>query len=202
MHPTVKPVAMLTEAIRDVTRRGAVVLDPFAGSGSTLIAAEKTGRQARCIEYEPRYCDVIVRRWQAYTGKMATFEGTDLTFEDFEGARSAPTALFHQFGVTAMTEKPRKLHDPTDMSHPDYDSAKDPLSPFYKGDEADAEGNPDPSADDTYKVGPGFPAEAIHLEEGLPHTQSEGTTQESPHDEAGRQEGLRGCDCRKGRGHR
>ena len=89
MHPTVKPVAMLAEAIRDVTRRGDVVLDPFAGSGSTLIAAEKTGRQARCIEYEPRYCDVIVRRWQAYTGKMATFEGTDLTFEDFEGARSS-----------------------------------------------------------------------------------------------------------------
>jgi 16S rRNA G966 N2-methylase RsmD len=89
MHPTVKPVAMLADAIRDVTRRGAIVLDPFAGSGSTLIAAEKTGRQARCIEYEPKYCDVIVRRWQAYTGKAATFEGTDLTFEDFEGARSS-----------------------------------------------------------------------------------------------------------------
>ena len=92
MHPTVKPVAMLAEAIRDVTRRGDLVLDPFAGSGSTLIASEKTGRQARCIEYEPRYCDVIVRRWQAYTGKMATFEGTDLTFEDFEGARSSAAA--------------------------------------------------------------------------------------------------------------
>src|ERR1700722_10171359 len=62
---------------------------PFAGSGSTLIAAERTGRQARCIEYEPKYCDVIVRRWQAYTGKAATFEGTDLTFEDFEGARAS-----------------------------------------------------------------------------------------------------------------
>jgi DNA modification methylase len=89
MHPTVKPVAMLADAIRDVTKRGAIVLDPFAGSGSTLVAAEKTGRQARCIEYEPKYCDVIVRRWQAYTGKAATFEGTDLTFEDFEGARSS-----------------------------------------------------------------------------------------------------------------
>jgi DNA modification methylase len=89
MHPTVKPVAMLADAIRDVTKRAAIVLDPFAGSGSTLIAAEKTGRQARCIEYEPKYCDVIVRRWQAYTGKAATFEGTDLTFEDFEGARAS-----------------------------------------------------------------------------------------------------------------
>ena len=68
--------------------RGALVLDPFAGSGSTLIAAEKTGRQARCIEYAPNYCDVIVRRWQAYTGKTATFEDTGLTFEDFEASRS------------------------------------------------------------------------------------------------------------------
>jgi DNA modification methylase len=92
MHPTVKPVAMLADAIRDVTKRGAIVLDPFAGSGSTLIAAEKTGRQARCIEYEPKYCDVIVRRWQAYTGKAATFDGTDLTFEDFEGARASSPA--------------------------------------------------------------------------------------------------------------
>jgi DNA modification methylase len=89
MHPTVKPVAMLADAIWDVTKRGAIVLDPFAGSGSTLIAAEKTGRQARCIEYEPKYCDVIVRRWQAYTGTAATFEGIDLTFEDFESARAS-----------------------------------------------------------------------------------------------------------------
>jgi DNA modification methylase len=89
MHPTVKPVAMLADAIRDVTKRGAIVLDPFAGSGSTLIAAEKTGRHARCIEFEPKYCDVIVRRWQAYTGKAATFDGIDLTFEDFEGARAS-----------------------------------------------------------------------------------------------------------------
>jgi DNA modification methylase len=89
MHPTVKPVAMLADAIRDVTRRSAIVLDPFAGSGSTLIAAEKTGRKARCIEYEPKYCDVIVRRWQAYTGKAAEFNGMGHTFEDLEGARAS-----------------------------------------------------------------------------------------------------------------
>ena len=89
MHPTVKPVAMLADAIRDVTKRGSIVLDPFAGSGSTLIAADRTGRHARCIEYEPRYCDVIVRRWQAYSGKAVLFEGTDLTFEDFEEARAS-----------------------------------------------------------------------------------------------------------------
>jgi DNA modification methylase len=88
MHPTVKPVAMLADAIRDVTKRGAIVLDPFAGSGSTLIAAEKTGRRARCIEFEPKYCDVIVRRWQAYTGKAALDE-IGLTFEDLERARAS-----------------------------------------------------------------------------------------------------------------
>ena len=92
MHPTVKPIALVADAIRDVTRRGAIVLDPFAGSGTTIIAAEKTGRCCRAIEYDASYSDVIVRRWQAYTGKAATFEGTDLTFEYFEGARASSPA--------------------------------------------------------------------------------------------------------------
>src|ERR1700726_5211758 len=92
MHPTVKPVAMLADAIRDVTKRGAIVLDPFPGSGTTVLAAERTGRLARAIGIDPHYCDVIVRRWQAYTGKVAMFEGTDLTFGDFEGARASSPA--------------------------------------------------------------------------------------------------------------
>lgn len=90
MHPTVKPVAMLADAIRDVTKRGDLVLDPFAGSGSTLIAAEKTGRRARCIEFDAAYCDVIVRRWETFTGKQALFDDTDLTFEDLEHAGTEP----------------------------------------------------------------------------------------------------------------
>src|SRR5260370_30119013 len=88
MHPTVKPVAMIADAIRDVTRRAAIGLDPFAGSGTTVIAAEKTGRHARAIEYDPGYCDVIVRRWQKYTGKTGTLERTQCTFEDIEGERT------------------------------------------------------------------------------------------------------------------
>jgi DNA modification methylase len=88
MHPTVKPVAMIADAIRDVTRRAEIVLDPFAGSGTTIIAAEKTGRKARAIEYDPGYCDVIVRRWQSYTAKSATLEHTQRTFEDIEGERT------------------------------------------------------------------------------------------------------------------
>ena len=89
MHPTVKPVAMIADAIRDVTRRTEIVLDPFAGSGTTIIAAEKTGRHARAIEYDAGYCDVIVRRWQRYTGKAATLDRTDRTFEDIESERTS-----------------------------------------------------------------------------------------------------------------
>jgi DNA modification methylase len=81
-HPTVKPVAMLADAIKDVTRHRDIVLDPFLGSGSTLIAAEKTGRLARGIEYERKYCDLTIRRWQAYTGRQARLIATGQSYED------------------------------------------------------------------------------------------------------------------------
>ena len=84
MHPTCKPVALLADAIRDVSRRGAIVLDPFAGSGSTLIAAEKTGRRAYLLEIDPVYSDVIIRRFEAYTGKIAQLSGEGLSFEEAE----------------------------------------------------------------------------------------------------------------------
>ena len=72
MHPTVKPVAMIADAIKDCSRRGGLVLDPFCGSGTILIAAERTGRNARAIELDPQYVDIAVRRWQKYAGKAAT----------------------------------------------------------------------------------------------------------------------------------
>ena len=72
MHPTVKPVALVADAIKDCSRRGAIVLDPFAGSGTTLVAAEKTGRLARLVEFDPAYCDRIIRRFERATGKPAT----------------------------------------------------------------------------------------------------------------------------------
>jgi DNA modification methylase len=87
MHPTVKPVALIADAIRDCSKRGEVVLDGFGGSGSTLIAAEKTGRAARLIEYDPIYCDTIIRRWETYTGKKVTLEGAGATFEDLADQR-------------------------------------------------------------------------------------------------------------------
>jgi DNA modification methylase len=81
MHPTVKPVALMADAIKDCSRRGETVLDPFGGSGSTLIAAEKTGRCARLVEFDLIYCDRIVRRYEALTGKQGMLAGTSLSFE-------------------------------------------------------------------------------------------------------------------------
>src|SRR5918993_423824 len=71
LHPTMKPVALVERAVRNSSKTRDIVLDPFGGSGSTLIACEKAGRQARLIELDPRYCDVIVRRWQEWTGEQA-----------------------------------------------------------------------------------------------------------------------------------
>lgn len=88
MHPTVKPVALVADAIRDCSKRGGIVLDNFGGSGTTLIAAEKVGRWARVLEYDPAYCDTIVRRWEAFTGKHATLAETEAAFEDVELERA------------------------------------------------------------------------------------------------------------------
>jgi DNA modification methylase len=75
MHPTVKPVAMIADALKDCSKKGGVVLDCFGGSGTTLIAAERTGRCGRLIELDPAYVDVIVRRWETDTGgKAVLFE--------------------------------------------------------------------------------------------------------------------------------
>jgi DNA modification methylase len=82
LHPTMKPVELVDRAIRNSSKSRDTVLDPFGGSGSTLIACEKNGRQARIIELEPRYCDVIVRRWQDFTGGRAAQEATGRAFDD------------------------------------------------------------------------------------------------------------------------
>ena len=87
MHPTVKPVALIADAVRDCSRRGEVVLDGFGGSGSTLIAAEKTGRFARLVEYDPLYCDTVIRRWEKYTGKSAILEASGGAFESIADER-------------------------------------------------------------------------------------------------------------------
>lgn len=87
LHPTVKPVAMIADAIKDVTGRQGLVLDCFAGSGSTLIAAHKTTRRARLIEIDPLYGDRIVRRWEAYAKDDAILEGTKQIFSEVSHER-------------------------------------------------------------------------------------------------------------------
>jgi DNA modification methylase len=87
MHPTVKPVSMVADAILDCSKPKKIVLDPFAGSGTTLIAAEKTGRKGYVMELDPSYVDVIINRWQNLTGKQAILASKNKTFEDVKGVR-------------------------------------------------------------------------------------------------------------------
>ena len=91
-HPTVKPTAMLADALLDLTNRGDIVIDPFLGSGSTLIAADKTSRVCRGVELDPLYVDVIVRRYEAATGGAATLIETGETFEALGARRSSEAA--------------------------------------------------------------------------------------------------------------
>jgi DNA modification methylase len=96
-HPTVKPVLLVADALKDTSRRGDVVVDPFLGSGTTLIAAHRTGRRCRGVELDPAYVDVIIARWEAETGKDATLESTGETFqacrEAMESLASPPVRL-------------------------------------------------------------------------------------------------------------
>jgi DNA modification methylase len=87
LHPTMKPVELVERAIRNSSKGRDTVLDPFGGSGTTLIACEKSGRQARLIELEPKYCDVIVRRFQDHSGKAAVLDADGRTFADVAAER-------------------------------------------------------------------------------------------------------------------
>ena len=89
-HPTTKPTALVVRAIENSSKRGAIVLDAFCGSGTTILAAEQTRRRARGIELDPRYCDVIIRRWEQATRRQATLDGK--TFDEVKEARSGATA--------------------------------------------------------------------------------------------------------------
>jgi hypothetical protein len=89
-HPTVKNLTMIADLIRDRSKRGGIVLDSF-GAGTTLIAAERTGRRGRLIELDPHYCDVTVRRWHKRSGKTATLAATGQTFDEVASARLTET---------------------------------------------------------------------------------------------------------------
>lgn len=103
-HPTVKPTALVADAIRDVSHRGDVVLDPFGGSGTTLLAAEKTGRRARLIELDPRYVDVILRRWQDLTGQEARLAATGESFAERKRRAAEEAAVVGEDAGTVLPE--------------------------------------------------------------------------------------------------
>ena len=104
LHPTVKPVQLIADALRDVSGRGEIVLDGFGGSGSTLIAAEKTGRRARLCEIDPIYCDRILARWEAYAQDDARAAGD-------RGGRRRP-------GGGTMSRARRPRHPTGGYGHP------------------------------------------------------------------------------------
>jgi DNA modification methylase len=87
LHPTMKPVELVDRALRNSSKTRDTVLDPFGGSGTTLIACERASRQARLIEMEPAYCDVIIRRWQEHSGKTAVLESDGRTYKDLAAER-------------------------------------------------------------------------------------------------------------------
>jgi len=104
-HPTVKPVALVADAILDCSHRNGLILDPFAGSGSTLLAAERTGRHARVLELDPAYCDVIVRRWQAMTGRTAVHAVDGHSFDDIATRRSGAVPGTANCGPASSSEE-------------------------------------------------------------------------------------------------
>ena len=104
MRPTVKPVAMVVDAMKDCSRRNGIILDPFVGSGTSLIAAERTGRKARALEIDPAYVDVAIRRWQHYTGKSATLADTGQSFEQIEEDRGQLGLPIKNVNLPAVAE--------------------------------------------------------------------------------------------------
>jgi hypothetical protein len=99
LHPTVKPVGLIADALRDCSHRKGIVLDPFAGSGTILIAAERTGRQARAIELDPQYVDVGLLRWQRVTGKQATLAATGQSWAEVRAERWSATGVENGHGL-------------------------------------------------------------------------------------------------------
>lgn len=91
LHPTMKPVELMERAVRNSSKTRDIVLDPFGGSGTTLIACEKSGRRTRQMELDPKYVDVICRRWETFTGQDATLFGTINSFSDVAFERSGQT---------------------------------------------------------------------------------------------------------------
>jgi DNA modification methylase len=93
LHPTMKPVTLVERAIRNCSKSRDTVLDPFGGSGSTLIASEEAGRQPRLVELDPKYVDTIILRWQEFSGGGAVLDGDRRSFGEITAQREAKEGL-------------------------------------------------------------------------------------------------------------
>jgi DNA modification methylase len=100
-HPTPKPIEMVHDAIIDISKPGEIVLDPFMGSGTTILAAERAGRVARGVELDPAYVDVCITRWQSKTGREAVHQASGLTFNQLQRARDKKNENLATFGESA-----------------------------------------------------------------------------------------------------
>src|SRR5262249_16382645 len=117
MHPTVKPVALNADTMRDCSRRGSIILDAFAGSGSSIMAAEQIGRRAFCIEIDPRYVDVAIRRWQRFTGcaamsetRLRTRSGSGSSSGEAVRAGQPPSPRGRRPGPPVAPARPKTYH--------------------------------------------------------------------------------------------
>lgn len=111
-HPTCKPVALFADIIRDASHHGDVVLDPFCGSGTTILAAERTDRRARAIEIDPIYVDVAIRRWETLTHKRATLEATGQSFKEVAAARSCDEPQMEDVEAQSVVHVRRRTRAP------------------------------------------------------------------------------------------
>ena len=131
LHPTVKPVALIADALKDVSNRNGIVLDLFGGSGSTLIAAHKTGRRGFLCELDPLYCDRIIRRWQAFAKDDAILEQSGERFEQVEAHVNQPSeAALKAVSASAANQRP-------DLATPAFQQSNSTLEPLSGPDQID-----------------------------------------------------------------
>ena len=123
LHPTVKPTALVADAIQDVTRRGDLVLDIFLGSGTTLIAAERTGRRFRGIDIDPAYVDVALERWSAMTGQEPRLAAEERRDEQAAGRRNPPTGTGSEGARAATPKVGPKARTPNTPARPSTSSS-------------------------------------------------------------------------------
>ena len=131
-HATPKPVELVADALLDVTKRGDIVIDPFCGSGTTVIAAEKTGRTAFCAELDPHYCDVIIRRFEKFTGTQAVHAASGLTFAEMAALRERDAAAGKVAGAapSGATDTVDSVATPPSAPHTTAESAEAPETPI------------------------------------------------------------------------